>query len=226
MEKKTGPRYLPRLNILGCFTLVHAFRTGKPRKLACVIRAGSLNEMAQKHFEDQARKTPAKDYGHNIPFPADHSGERNDAGEDGEPIDRTGLRKITCRPNQTARLDDRCGDGGIDPVELVVLQIGVMDQLGQPLDRPVPNPESLDQCLERAMIAVMTELDIEHVVRDGQGMGADSSPKTNFASGSMNFRMSQADPTRSISGRVRSPWVSIVTNCRSTCDDCKESASD
>jgi hypothetical protein len=34
MDKKTGPRYLPRLNILGCFTLVHAFRKGKPRKLA------------------------------------------------------------------------------------------------------------------------------------------------------------------------------------------------
>jgi hypothetical protein len=92
--------------------------------------------------------------------------------------------------------------------------------------RPVPNPESLDQCLERAMIAVMTELDIEHVVRDGQGMGGRLVSKTNFASGSMDFRMIQADPTRSISGRVRSPWVSIVTNCRSTCDDCKESASD
>ena len=37
MDKKTGPRYLPRLNILGCFTLVHAFRTGKPRKLACTM---------------------------------------------------------------------------------------------------------------------------------------------------------------------------------------------
>jgi len=34
MDKKTGPRYLPRLNILGCFTLVHALRTVKPRKLA------------------------------------------------------------------------------------------------------------------------------------------------------------------------------------------------
>jgi hypothetical protein len=37
MDKKTGPRYQPRLNILGCFTLVHAFRTGKPRKLACAM---------------------------------------------------------------------------------------------------------------------------------------------------------------------------------------------
>src|ERR1700675_1291800 len=37
MDKKTGPRYLPRLNILGCFTLVPAFRTGKPRKLACAM---------------------------------------------------------------------------------------------------------------------------------------------------------------------------------------------
>ena len=33
MDKKTGPRYLPRLNILGCFTLVHALRTVKPRRL-------------------------------------------------------------------------------------------------------------------------------------------------------------------------------------------------
>src|SRR6476619_2141669 len=37
MDMKTGPRYLPRLNILGCFTLVHTFRTGKPRKLACAM---------------------------------------------------------------------------------------------------------------------------------------------------------------------------------------------
>jgi len=37
MDKKTGPRYLPRLNILGCFTLVHAFRTGKPRRLMCAM---------------------------------------------------------------------------------------------------------------------------------------------------------------------------------------------
>ncbi|MEA3147935.1 MAG: hypothetical protein QOI53_3531 [Verrucomicrobiota bacterium] len=45
--------------------------------------------MAQKHLEDQARKTPVKDYGHNIPFPADHSCERNDAGKDGKRIDRS-----------------------------------------------------------------------------------------------------------------------------------------
>jgi hypothetical protein len=59
----------------------------------------------------------------------------------------------------------------LDPVELVVLQIGVMDQLGQPLRRAVSNPEAIDQCLARAMVAVMAELDIEHVVRDGFGVG-------------------------------------------------------
>jgi hypothetical protein len=37
MDKKTGPRYQPRLNILGCFTVVHAFRTDKPQKPACAM---------------------------------------------------------------------------------------------------------------------------------------------------------------------------------------------
>ena len=45
--------------------------------------------IAQKHLEDQARKTRAKNYGHNIPFQADHSDECDDADEDGEPIDRS-----------------------------------------------------------------------------------------------------------------------------------------
>ena len=68
----------------------------------------------------------------------------------------------------------------LDPVELVVLQIGVMDQLGQPLHRSVSNPESIDQCLERAMVAVMAELDIEYVVRDGLGGNCRRVPKNEF----------------------------------------------
>src|ERR1700738_579192 len=32
MSKKTGTRYQPRLNILGCFALLQALRTGKPQK--------------------------------------------------------------------------------------------------------------------------------------------------------------------------------------------------
>jgi hypothetical protein len=87
--------------------------------------------------------------------------------------------------------------------ELVILQIGVMDQLCQLLHRAVSKPEATDQGLERAMIAVLAEPDIEHVVRDSLGVGGRLVAKTNFASESMNFRMSQADPTRSISGRVR-----------------------
>src|ERR1700688_4430965 len=59
--------------------------------------------MAQKHFEDQARKTRDEDYGHNIPFPADHSGECNDAGEDGERIDRSRAWKDHVQPKQTPR---------------------------------------------------------------------------------------------------------------------------
>ena len=55
-----------------------------------------------------------------------------------------------------------------------------MNQLGHPLDCSVANPESIDQCLERAMIAVMAELDIEHVVRDGLGVGGRLVPKNEF----------------------------------------------
>jgi hypothetical protein len=68
----------------------------------------------------------------------------------------------------------------LDPMEFIVLQIGVMDQLGQPLRRAVANPEAIDQCLERAMVAVMTELDIEHVVRDGLRVGGRLVPKNEF----------------------------------------------
>jgi hypothetical protein len=59
----------------------------------------------------------------------------------------------------------------LDPVELVILQISVMNELGQPLHRSVSNPESLDEYLKCALVAVMAELDIEHVVRDGLGIG-------------------------------------------------------
>ena len=64
-------------------------------------------------------------------------------------------------------------------MEFVVLEIGVMDQLGQPLRRAVANPEAIDQRLERAMVAVMTELHIEHVVGDGLGVGG-LVPKNEF----------------------------------------------
>ena len=49
--------------------------------------------MYSKHAEDEARKTCAKHDGHDIPFPADHSGECNEADEDGEPIDGVGTWK-------------------------------------------------------------------------------------------------------------------------------------
>src|SRR3984957_2537563 len=49
----------------------------------------ALMIIEKKHLEDQACKTGGKYYGHNIPFPADHSGKCNEADEDGEPIDRS-----------------------------------------------------------------------------------------------------------------------------------------
>jgi hypothetical protein len=128
--------------------------------------------MTQKHFEDQARKTRDEDYGHNIPFPADHSGECNDAGEDGERIDRSRAWKDHVQAEQTARFSTTPTTAGVTAesirLKFVALQIGVMDQFGQPLRRAVSNREAIDRCLERAMVAVMTELDIEHVVRDGR----------------------------------------------------------
>jgi hypothetical protein len=59
----------------------------------------------------------------------------------------------------------------LDPVELVILEIGVMNELSQPLHCSVSNPESIDQCLEGAIVTVMAEIDIEHVVRDSLGLG-------------------------------------------------------
>ena len=70
---------------------------------------------AQKHLEDQARKTSDKDYGHNIPLPSHHSEERNSADEDGEQIHHA----ITWKDHMQAEpdgeiehhADHRCRDG-------------------------------------------------------------------------------------------------------------------
>jgi hypothetical protein len=40
--------------------------------------------VTRKHPEDQACKAGGQYYGHNIPFPADHSDECNEANEDAE----------------------------------------------------------------------------------------------------------------------------------------------
>jgi hypothetical protein len=32
MSKETSPRYQPRLNILGCFALLHSVRSGRPQR--------------------------------------------------------------------------------------------------------------------------------------------------------------------------------------------------
>ena len=49
--------------------------------------------VTQKDPEDQACKAGGQYYGHNIPFPADHSDECNEADEDGEQIDRVSAWK-------------------------------------------------------------------------------------------------------------------------------------
>ena len=72
--------------------------------------------ITQKHPEDQACKTCTKHYGDNIPFPADHSDERNGADEDGERIHRviTWKDHVQAEPDGEIQhhADYRCGNGG------------------------------------------------------------------------------------------------------------------
>ena len=52
---------------------------------------------------------------------------------------------------------------GFDTLELLILQIGVMNHLGDFSDRLILDAEASNQCLERAAIAVMGELHVHHV---------------------------------------------------------------
>src|SRR5439155_18815562 len=75
----------------------------------------------------------------------------------------------------------RCGfgertDGEIHarrlvPCELAVVQVRLVDDLRDELDPPVLEPESLDQRLERAVLAVMPEIRAEHVEGDALAGG-------------------------------------------------------
>src|SRR5207248_9837041 len=62
-------------------------------------------------------------------------------------------------------------DRQVDPArllacELAVAQIRLVDDLGQAGQTPVPDPEALDERLERAIVAVVTELGPRRVERD------------------------------------------------------------
>src|ERR1700722_1463218 len=69
-----------------------------------------------------------------------------------------------------------------------------MNELSQSLHCSVSNPESIDQCLERAIVTVMAEIDIEHVVRDGRGLGRRCVTENEFG-----FRINESpdEPSRS-----------------------------
>ena len=71
-------------------------------------------------------------------------------------------------------------------------------------DRFILNSESPDQRFERAIVPIMREIALQHVESEHACVQTKFVPKTNFAFGSMNLRISHAEPTRSISGRGQS----------------------
>jgi hypothetical protein len=50
--------------------------------------------VTQKHPEDQACQAGGKYYGHNIPFPTDHSDECNEADQDGKQINCARISRV------------------------------------------------------------------------------------------------------------------------------------
>jgi hypothetical protein len=63
-------------------------------------------------------------------------------------------------------LEDLFHAEAFDPVKLLIFQIGVMDELSDSQNRSIPDTESFDQRFESAMIRVMAEFHLKHIVRD------------------------------------------------------------
>lgn len=53
----------------------------------------------------------------------------------------------------------------LDPVKLVVLEVGIVYELGDSQNRSIPYTEPLDQRFESAAVRVMAELHFKHIVR-------------------------------------------------------------
>ena len=90
------------------------------------------------------------------------------------------------------------------PLKFVVIEISIVDHFCDLRDSFVLNSESPYQRLKSAIVSVMREIAVQHVEREhARGLAVRSDSKANFAFGSMDLRISQAEPTRSISGRGR-----------------------
>jgi len=83
-------------------------------------------------------------------------------------------------------------------LKLAVFQIGIVNHLADFLRGSVINSKTLEQRFERAVVAMMRKFHVGHVKGSAFANFSGAIPKTNFGFASINFRISHAEPTRSI----------------------------
>jgi hypothetical protein len=66
--------------------------------------------------------------------------------------------------------EDLVNAESFDAAKFVVFYIGIVNKLGQSLDRSITNTEPLDERFESAAVPMVTELHFEHVVWNCVGM--------------------------------------------------------
>src|SRR5262245_45762083 len=108
------------------------------------------------------------------------------------------LRVIAARgANAFHQRSDTCD---FAPPELAILEVDVVDDLGDGAKRGVLEPASIEQHLECAFVAFVGEFRLEHVEAQFAFLRAVALPETNLkrASGSMKRRINQALAIRSM----------------------------
>src|SRR5882724_1052965 len=91
-----------------------------------------------------------------------------EAFEDRHPA---GKQVIVVRGGLDEAVDGEVHARGLVAGELTVVEVRLMDDLGDHLDAPVLDPEALDEGLERAVLAVMAEVGAEGIERDPLARG-------------------------------------------------------
>src|SRR5712692_1523376 len=86
-----------------------------------------------------------------------------EAFEDRHPA---GKQVIVVRGGLDEAIDREIDARGLVAGELAVVEVRLMDDLGDHLDAPILDPEALDQGLERAVLAVMPEVGPKDIERD------------------------------------------------------------
>src|ERR671918_1957945 len=85
------------------------------------------------------------------------------------------------------RLDGEIDAGGLAAGELPIVQVRLMHNLGNKLEAPVFEPESLDKRFKRAVLAMMAEVRSEHVEWNALPSGIGSVSK-----GKLGVRIAEA----------------------------------